>query len=89
MDRENCISQGTGASKDLILVHTVQLKQMIKAHFSGRLVTSGVSDAVIASVHYEKTRLKKFMKMFMIIIIIMKNCKKRRFLVGTRNSLPS
>ena len=35
MGGENGISQGTisyGASKDFILVHTVQLKQMIKAH---------------------------------------------------------
>ena len=36
VDEKNGIIQGTisyGASKDLILVHTVQLKQMIKAHF--------------------------------------------------------
>ena len=30
--------------KDLILVHTVQLKPMIKAHFSGRMASSGISD---------------------------------------------
>ena len=41
------------------LVHTVQLKPMIKAHFSGRMVSSGISDVAIASIHYEKTRLKK------------------------------
>ena len=29
--------------KDLILVHTVQLKPMIKAHFSGRMVSSGIT----------------------------------------------
>ena len=40
-----------GASKDLILVHTVQLKPMIKAY----LVSIGISDVVIASVHSEKT----------------------------------
>ena len=51
----------------LILIHTVKLKP-IKEQISGKLVTSGVSDAVIASVHSEKTRLKK---MIMIIIIIM------------------
>ena len=55
-------------AKDLILVHTVQLKPMIKAQISGRMVSSGISDVVIASVHSEKTRLKKCM-MIMIIII--------------------
>ena len=65
-------------AKNLILVHTIQLKPIIKAHFSGRMVSSSTSDVVIASVHSEKTRLKKLMK----IIII--NCKKRRFLTGTR-----
>ena len=49
--------------KDLILVHTVQLKLMIKAQISGRLVSSGLSDVVITSVYSEKTRLKKLMKM--------------------------
>ena len=55
-------------AKDLILVHTVQLKPMIKAHISGRMVSSGISDVAIASVQSEKTRLKKCM-MIMIIII--------------------
>ena len=35
--------------KDLIIVHTVQLKPIIKAHFSERIVSSGISDVVIAS----------------------------------------
>ena len=52
-------------AKDLILVHTVQLKQMIKAQISGRMVSSGISDVASASVHSEKTRLKKLL---MIII---------------------
>ena len=30
-------------AKDLILVRTVQLKPMIKAHFCGRMVSSGIS----------------------------------------------
>ena len=37
-----------------------QLKPMIKAHSIGKMVSSGISDAVIASVHSEKTHLKKF-----------------------------
>ena len=37
-----------GATKDLILVHLVQLKSMEKAHSSGRMVSSGISDVVIA-----------------------------------------
>ena len=44
-----------GASKDLILVHIVQLKSMIKAHSSGRMVSSGIFNVVIASVYSEKT----------------------------------
>ena len=43
----------------LILVHTVQLKPMIKAQISGRMVSSGISDVAFASVHSGKTRLKK------------------------------
>ena len=65
MGGKNGVSQGTisySASKDL----TVQLKPMIKAHFSGKLVSSGVSDVVIASVYSEKTRQKKLMKMIII-----------------------
>ena len=58
-------------AKDLILVHTVQLKPMIKAHFSGRMVSSGISDVAFTSVYSEKTRLKKLM-MKMIIIILLK-----------------
>ena len=51
-----------------------KLKSMIKAHSSGRLVSSGISDVVITSVYYEKTRLKKLMmKMIIIIIIIIMN----------------
>ena len=46
-------------AKDLILVHTVQIKQMIKAKISGRTVFSGISDVASASVHSEITRLKK------------------------------
>ena len=42
-------------AKDLILVHTVQLKLMIKAHFSGRMVSSGISDVAFASLCSEKT----------------------------------
>ena len=42
------------ASKDLILVHTVQLKPIIKAQSSGKMDSSGISDVVIASVHSEK-----------------------------------
>ena len=35
----------------------VQLKPMIEVHFSGRIVSSGISDVVFASVYSEKTRL--------------------------------
>ena len=36
-----------------VLVHTVKLKPIIKAQISGKLVTSGISDVVTASVHSE------------------------------------
>ena len=62
-----------GASKDLIFVHT---KSMVKAHFSGKLVSRGISDVVIASVYSEKTRLKKLLKMVIIIIIIMNKLRE-------------
>ena len=42
-------------AKDLIVVHTAQLKPMIKAQISGRMVSSGISDAAFASVHSDKT----------------------------------
>ena len=73
----NGVSQRTisyGASKNLILVHTVQLKPTIKVHSSGRMVSSGISDVVIASVHSEKTCLKKLMMMTIMINI---NDKRR------------
>ena len=60
-------------SKDLIVVHTLQLKPMIKVHFSGRMISSGISDVAIASVHSKKTRQKKLMIM---IIIIMNNSQE-------------
>ena len=37
-------------AKDLILVHTVQLKPIIKTQISGKLVSSGISDVAINSV---------------------------------------
>ena len=36
--------------KDLILMHTVQLKPMIKAQIQGRIVSSGITDVVFPSV---------------------------------------
>ena len=54
------------------LVHTVKLKPIIKAQISGKLVTSGTSDVAIATVHSEKTRMKK-----MIIIIIISTSNRK------------
>ena len=47
-----------------------RLKPMIKALISGILVSCGISDVAIVSVHSDKTRLKKCM-MTMIIIMLM------------------
>ena len=54
----------------LSLVYTVKLKPNIKAQISGKLVTSGISDAATASINYEKNRMKKLMMMMKMIIII-------------------
>ena len=54
------------SSQGALLVHTVQLKPMIKAQISGRMASIGISDVVTASVYSEKTRLKKLM-MIMIM----------------------
>ena len=72
--------------KDLILVHTVRLKPMIKARISGRMVSSGISDVEIASVHSEKTHLKKLM---MIIIIIIMNKSQETMVFRGRQKLTS
>ena len=61
------------SARELILVHTVQLKPIIKAQISKRMVSSGISDVAFASVHSEKTRLKKLMMRIMIIIIMKKS----------------
>ena len=59
-------------AKDVVLVHTVQLKPMIKVQISGSMISSGKSDVAIASVYSKKTRLKK---LIIIIIIITSNRK--------------
>ena len=77
-------------AKDLILVHTVQLKPMIKAQISGRMVSSGISDVASASVHSEKTRQKKLIKMMkMIIIIIIMNKLQETTVFSGRQKLTS
>ena len=67
-------------AKDVIVVHTVKLKPMLKAQISGRMASSCTSDVVTVSVNSEKTRLKKLMK---IIIIIMN--KSQGMAVFSRN----
>ena len=39
-----CTPSANEPAKDLTLVHTVQLKAMIKAHSSGRMVSTSISD---------------------------------------------
>ena len=56
-------------AKDIVSVHTVQLKPMIKAQISGRMKSSGISDVAIALVYSEKTHLKKLITIIIIIII--------------------
>ena len=47
------------------IVHTVKLKPIIKDQIPEKMLTSGISDVATASVHTEKTWVKKWI---MIII---------------------
>ena len=68
---------------------------MIKAHSSGTMVSSDISDVVITSVHSEKTRLKMLMMMMMmmmkmiIIIIIVMNKSQKMMVFSGRQKLTS
>ena len=58
----NGVSQHTvscGPCKDLILAFAVTLKSIRKAHFSGEMLSIGISYVVITSVRTVKTCLKK------------------------------
>ena len=44
-------------AKDVSLLHTVQLKPMLKTQISGRMICSGISYVAITSVYFEKTCL--------------------------------
>ena len=62
-----------------VLVHSVDLKPIIKAQILGKLVTSGIGDVATASVQSEKTCLKK---LIMIFIIIMNKSQETTFFQG-------
>ena len=53
-----------------------------KRHFSGRMVSIGISDVVIASVYSEKIRLKKLMMIMIIIIFIMNKLQEMTVFSG-------
>ena len=57
---------------------------MIKSHSSGRIVSSGISDVVIASVNSEKTRLKQ-----MIVMIIIMTESQEKMVFSGRQKLTS
>ena len=76
------------AHKDLILVHTVQLKPTIKVQISGRMASIGISDVVTASVSSEETRMKKCM-MSMVNIIINMNKSQEMTVFHRRQKLTS
>ena len=77
-------------AKYLILVHTVQLKPMIKAQISGRMVSNGISDVATTTVHSEKTCLKKLMMMMKIFfIIIIMNISQETTVFRRRQKLTS
>ena len=64
----------------IILVNGVKLKPMIKAQISGKLVSNDTGDVVIASVHSERTSLKK-----MNMIIIVNKSQESMALTSARN----
>ena len=66
----------SGSAPSAIEPAVLAVAKMIKEHSSGRMVSSGISDVVIASVHSQKTRLKKLMIKMMIMIMIMNIIKK-------------
>ena len=61
-------------------------KPIIKSQMSGKLVSSGISDVVFASVSSEKTRLKKLMIM---IIIMLMNLSQETTVFGVFQKLTS
>ena len=62
---------------------------MIKAQLSGQMVSSGISDVATASVHSEKTRLKKCMMIIIIIIIIINKKSQEKTVCSGRQKLTS
>ena len=70
----------------LTLVHAEKLKLMIKGTISRRMLSSGISHVVFASVYSEKTRLKKC---WIMIIIIMMNKSQELTVFHGRQKLTS
>ena len=60
---------------------------MIKAQIPGRMVSSGISDVAIASVHSKKTRLKKCM--MIIVMIMLMNKSQQTTVFSGRQKLTS
>ena len=54
---------------------------MIKAHFSGKLVSNGISDVVLGLVYSEKTCLMIII-IIIIVIIIMNKLQETMVLMG-------
>ena len=68
------------------LVRTEKLKPMIKGTISGRMVSSGISHVVFASVYSKETCLKKC---WIMIIIIMMNKSQETMVFRWRQKLTS
>ena len=47
-------SSANEQAKDLNLFHKLQLKPMIKAQISRKIVSCGISEVIFVSVYYEK-----------------------------------
>ena len=75
-------------TKNVVLVHTVELKPMINVQISEKMIPSGISDVAIASVYLEKTRLKKLI-IITIIIIIMNKSQETTMFGGCQKLTPA
>ena len=55
-------------TKDLSLVHTVQVKPMIKVQISGRMLSSGIR----CSVHFSILRENRLKKLMILLLVTQK-----------------
>ena len=58
---ESATTLSVKPAKDLVLVHTVQLKLTIKTQVSGRMISSGINYVAFVSIYFDKTSLRRLL----------------------------